>query len=142
MKIKNSTVVLVSLVIVVSVFVYYRYAKEVFQSAKPKEMAVPSDTLVTNKEVSAVITYGEPGKYSDTLRFVVVVDGEGAIQEIQTLEDATGEVPEKKKEFNELVNVLLKGKKLADLSAIDKVGKSSMTTKAFNDALPTLQAAL
>jgi hypothetical protein len=92
--------------------------------------------------VSAVITYGEPGKYSDTLRFVVVVDGEGAIQEIQTLEDATGEVPEKKKEFNELVNVLLKGKKLADLSAIDKVGKSSMTTKAFNDALPTLQAAL
>jgi hypothetical protein len=142
MKTKSSTAVVVALVIVVSVFVYYRYAKDVFQSVKPKEMAVPNETKVTTKEVNAVITYGEPGKYSDTLRFVVVVDEAGAIQEIKTLEDATGEVPEKKKEFNELVNTLLRGKKLADLTAIDKVGKSSMTTKAFNDALPVLQAAL
>ncbi len=103
---------------------------------------MPDKTTAATKEVSAVITYGEPGKYSDTLRFVVVVDEVGTIQAIKTLEDATGEVPEKKKEFNELVNTLLRGKKLVDVTAIDKVGKSSTTTKAFNDALPTLQAAL
>lgn len=107
--------------------------------AKPREASMPvSDT----KEISAVITYGETGKYSDTLRFVVVVDKAGVIQEIKTLEDATGEVPEKKKEFNALVNTQLKGKKLADISSIDKVGKSTMTTQAFNGALATLKAGL
>ncbi|MBP9728188.1 MAG: FMN-binding protein [Candidatus Moranbacteria bacterium] len=139
MKIKNSVAVALAVVIVGSVFVYYRYAKDTLQTMKPKETVAP---MAATKEVSAVITYGEPGKYSDTLRFVVTVDGAGAIQEIKTLEDATGEVPEKRKEFNELVNVQLKGKKLADISALDKVGKSTMTTKAFNDALVTLKAGL
>lgn len=139
MKVKNSVAFVFAVVIVGSVFVYYRYAKEMFQMAKPREASMPvSDT----KEISAVITYGETGKYSDTLRFVVVVDKAGVIQEIKTLEDATGEVPEKKKEFNALVNTQLKGKKLADISSIDKVGKSTMTTQAFNGALATLKAGL
>lgn len=139
MKVKNSVALVIAVAIVGSVFVYYRYAKDVLQTMKPKEAVSP---VANTKEVSAVITYGEPGKYSDTLRFVVVVDGMGAIQEIKTLEDATGEVPEKKKEFNELVNAQLKGQKLADITAIDKVGKSTMTTQAFNGALATLKAGL
>ncbi len=139
MKVKNSVALALAVVIVGSVFVYYRYAEDTFQAMKPKEVSTP---VADTKEVSAVITYGEEGKYSDTLRFVVVVDKMGAIQEIKTLEDATGEVPEKKKEFNELVNVQLKGKKLSEMTPIDKVGKSTMTTNAFNDALPKLKAAL
>lgn len=139
MKVKNSVAFVFAVVIVGSVFVYYRYAKDALQVMKPKEAVMPA---MDTKEVSAVITYGETGKYSDTLRFVVVVDKGGVIQEIKTLEDATGEIPEKKKEFNELVNVQLKGKKLADVSALDKVGKSTMTTNAFNGVLESLKAGL
>lgn len=139
MKVKNSVAFVIAVVIVGSVFVYYRYAKDALLVMKPKEAVMP---VTETKEVSAVITYGEPGKYSDTLRFVVTVDKAGVIQEIKTLEDATGEIPEKKKEFNELVNVQLKGKKLADVSALDKVGKSTMTTNAFNGALESLKAGL
>lgn len=139
MKVKNSVAFVFAVVIVGSVFVYYRYAKDVFQVMKPKEAVMPA---MDTKEVSAVITYGETGKYTDTLRFVVVVDKGGVIQEIKTLEDATGEIPEKKKEFNQLVNVQLKGKKLADVSALDKVGKSTMTTNAFNGVLESLKAGL
>lgn len=139
MKIKNSALFLIALVLVVSVFVYYRYTKEVVQSMKPAEV-VP--TVFASKEVDAEVSYEVPGGKIDHLRFVVMLDQGGAIQDIQTLDAETGQVPAKKVEFNEQVNVILKGKKLSELSAIDKVGESSMTTAAFNEALPTLQAAL
>lgn len=139
MKIKNSALFLIALVLVVSVFVYYRYAKEVVQSMKPGEAA---PTVFASKEVDAEVSYEVPGGKFDRLRFVVMVGKDGLIEDIQTLDAETGQVPKKKEEFNEQVNVILKGKKLSELSAIDKVGESSMTTAAFNEALPTLQAAL
>lgn len=141
----RKSTLLIALVVLVSVFVYYRYAKEAFR-AKEEEissLAVRQTGDVTGlKEVSAEVTYDTPGDYPDHLRFVVVVDAAGTIQSIRTLDAETGEEPAKKKEFNDQINVILKGKKLSELSAIDKVGKSSLTTDAFNEALPKLQAAL
>ncbi len=139
MKIKNSALFLIALVLVVSIFVYYRYAQGVFQSMKPAAVTVP--TVATSKEVSAEVTYSVSEEKSDTLRFVVTMNKEGIIESIQTLDAETGQIPEKKKAFNEEVNVLLKGKKLSDLGPIDKVAQSSLTTKAFNEVLPKLQAA-
>lgn len=136
MKTKKSVLV-VGLVVLVGTFAYYRYAKDVFQSVRYESLFRSAP-----KEVSAEVTYGTPGEYSDTLRFVVKVDGRGVIQNIQTLDAKTGEVPEKKKPFNEEVNVLLRGKKLKDIDKIDKVAKASMTTAAFNDALDDLKAGL
>lgn len=136
MKTRKSSVV-IALVVLVSVFVYYRYARDVFQDVRFQNFF-----MGTPKDVSADVTYETaPGKW-DHLRFVVTVDGFGRIQNIQTLDFETGQIPEKKKEFNEQVNVILKGKKLSELSAIDKVGSSSLTTKAFNDSLGKLQAEL
>lgn len=130
-----------AIVILVSVFVYYRYAKDIL--VMPKENVVATDSgMMGTRELSSVVTYDAYEGKMDTLRFVVVVDSEGTIVEIKTLEASTGEVPEKKKEFNSEVNVLLKGKKLSELKAIDKVGESSKTTAAFNSALPELQANL
>jgi uncharacterized protein YpmB len=144
MKMRKS-VLLIALVVLVSIFVYYRYAKEVFQ-AQEKDAAPlavrQADDMTGLREVSALVTYDTPGDYPDSLRFVVVVDAEGTIQDISTLDAETGEIAEKKKEFNTEVNMILKGKKLSELSAIDKVGKSSLTTDALNEALPKLQAAL
>lgn len=145
MKIKKSSL-LIAAVVVSSIFVYYRYTKEVLQSGKEQAstMVVRDESVNTPglKEVSAEVTYDTPGDYPDHLRFVVALDGEGTIQSIQTFDAETGEVPEKKKEFTEQINVLLKGKKLSELSAIDKVGKSSLTTDAFNQALGDLKAKL
>jgi len=145
MNIKKSSV-LIAAVVVLSVFVYYRYTKEVLQSGKEESSAIvvrdESTKMPGLKEVSAEVTYDTPGDYPDHLRFVVTLDGEGAIQSIQTFDAETGKVPEKKKEFTEQINVLLKGKKLSELSAIDKVGKSSLTTDAFNQALGDLKAKL
>lgn len=142
LKTKKSVLLIVGLIVAISIFAYYRYTKDLFQPFKQDEVVVKSDTYESTRGVSAVVSYDPVEGKTDTLRFVVTVDQMGQIQNIQTLDAASGEVPEKKKEFNEQINVILKGKKLSELSAIDKVGTSSLTTKAFNDALPELQAAL
>lgn len=149
-KTKKSTW-LIALVVLVGVFAYYQFAKDFFQSDK-REMGSSADTTppvkkveelaVGMREVSGTVSYETPNGGTDNLRFVVTVDKDGIIQSVQTLDAETNEVPEKKKEFNAEVNVILKGKKLSELTAIDKVGKSSLTTKAFNDSLDQLKAAL
>lgn len=144
-KMKKSTA-LIALVVVVSVFVYYRYAQQVLAPSKeeantpaaPKKM---EDAAAQGwKEVSAEVSYSTPGDSVDHLRFVVSLDKQGVIQQIQTLDAETNEIPEKKQEFNDQINGILKGKKLSELTAIDKVGKSSLTTDAFNQALSKLQS--
>ncbi len=136
---------MIAAVIVGTVFVYYLYAEDMMWLSrgnevmvKPEGMAKPSAT----SERSATVSYEVPGEKIDHLRFVVTLDAEGMIQKIATLDAETNEIPAKKVEFNDQVNVLLKGKKLADLSNIDKVGTSSLTTEAFNDALKDLKAGL
>ncbi|MBP7060613.1 MAG: hypothetical protein KBA91_01380 [Candidatus Moranbacteria bacterium] len=149
LKTKKSVLLGIGLIIVISVFVYYRYAKDIFQSWKQEEVVAKPGMAGTTgapgfslKELSAVVSYEASEGKTDSLRFVVVVDKEGAIQEIRTLDAASGEVPEKKKEFNEQINVVLKGKKLSELTTIDKVGTSTLTTNAFNQVLGDLQSGL
>lgn len=132
--------IIVSVIIVVTVAVYLREVAKVLQGWRPE---VASEAAMQKpKEVSAVVTYEVPGEKFDTLRFVVKLDDAGAIDEIRTLDAETNEIPEKKKEFNDEVNVILKGKKLSELAKIDKVGKSTLTTDAFNEALDKLKAEL
>lgn len=139
-KVRSYGIFLIASVIVVTVFVYYKYTKDMFFPVREGVMSAGEQSGV--KSVSAVVTYDAYEGKMDTLRFVVLLNQSGAIEDIQTLDLATNEVPEKKKEFNAQVNELLKGKKLSELTAIDKVGESSRTTEAFNKVLPELQAAL
>lgn len=147
---KKVSLFLIATTIVVTVFVYYRYSQNAFLSSKQDEVIVkpgmagtPSAPVTPEfRDVNAVVKYEVPNDKFDTLRFVVTVSKDGTIQKIQTFDAATGEAPEKKKEFTEQINVILKGKKLSDLEAIDKVGTSSLTTTAFNSALGDLKKAL
>lgn len=135
-------IVVVVVVIVVTAFVYLREVAKVLQGWRPEAAPATEVAMQKPKEVSAVVSYEVPGEKIDTLRFVVTLDDVGAIEQIQTLDAETNEVPEKKKEFNDQVNVMLKGRKLSELTAIDRVGQSTLTTNAFNEALDTLKAAL
>lgn len=144
LKMRKSAV-LVLLVVVLSVFIFYRYAVKIIQSTNRCGQPVPTADMVVAapKELSTIITYeAYDGGHFDTLRFVLTVDTEGVIQSVKTLDAVTNEVPEKKKEFNELLTVIIVGKKLNDLSALDKVGQSSRTTTAFNSAIDALKAQL
>lgn len=141
-KLKKGTI-WVLVVLVVSVFIFYRYAVKVIQSNNNCVLPVPTTDMVPAgpRELSTIISYeAYDGGHFDTLRFVLGVDDQGVIQSVKTLDAVTNEVPEKKKEFNELLTVIIVGKKLSDLTALDKVGQSSRTTTAFNRAIDPLKA--
>lgn len=145
-KTKKSTWI-VGAVVLVAFFAYYQFAKDTFRVGTRSEEETPAfkkaEEVATGwREVSAVTSYDTPNDGRDTLRFVVTLDQQGTIQGIKTLDAETNTIAEKKVEFSEQLTVILKGKKLSELQNIDKVGKSSLTTTAFNSALADLKAAL
>lgn len=141
-KIKKG-IVLIAVVIVLSVFVYYRYATKVFQANRHEEAPpVALAPAVGSKEVSAVVSYMATEDKEDTLRFVLTIDKQGTIIGVSTLDAKTNEVPPKKIEFNQGLSTIITGKKLSELTAVDKIGKSTLTTKAFNSAIDQLKAQL
>ncbi|MDO8566045.1 MAG: hypothetical protein Q7S04_02565 [Candidatus Moranbacteria bacterium] len=141
-NIKKGTA-LIAVVVLVSVFVYYRYAVKILQVNKGENTTPVTDMLpVGAKKVSAVVKYMATEDKEDELRFVLTVDKSGIITELATLDAKTNEVPEKKKDFNRQVSVMIVGKKLSELTAIDNVAKSTLTTKAFNSVVDQLKAQL
>lgn len=141
-NIKKSTAV-IAVVVLVSVFVYYRYTVKVLQVNKSEDV-VPmlNAPVVGAKKVSATVKYMATEDKEDELRFVLTLDKQGVITAVSTLDAKTNEVPEKKKPFNEQASVMIVGKKLSELSAIDNVAKSTLTTAAFNSVVDELKAQL
>lgn len=144
---KKRVLMLIGGVVLISIFAYYRSAKEIIWGTKNEQAdsEANKNELVqgrNTRDISAEASYPTPGDYDDNLRFIVTIDTDGVIQKIQTLDAETNQVPAKKVEFTEQINAILKGKKLSELTQIDKVGKSSLTTDAFNSALAKLQASI
>lgn len=139
--IKKSTAVIVA-VLLISVFVYFGYVTKVLQERNGGVVPIAEAPATGSKKVSAEVKYMATEDKEDFLRFVLTLDKQGNITEVATLDAKTDEVPEKKKEFNEQLTVVIKGKKLSELSAIDKVGTSTLTTKAFNSVIDQMKAQL
>lgn len=113
--------------------------------SEPSKSAVPEAPAAMNKEakeISVNASYGNPsGK--DDVKFSLFVDSTGMIVDAKVGVLATNEISKKRQvAFAEGLPQAVKGKKLSELSSIDKVGGSSLTTKAFNDSLAELKSAL
>lgn len=139
-KIKKG-IILIAVVIVLTVFIYYRYSVKILQVNRGADV-VPMATVPVNepKKVSAVVKYMATEDKEDTLRFVLTLDKDGVITEVSTVDAETNLVPEKKKPFNEGLSVIIKGKKLSELGKVDKIGTSTYTTDAFNSVIDQLKA--
>lgn len=118
-------------------------------SASPsgRAMTEPSTGVVTDpstvKKMATVnTTYNNPAG-SDEVGFLLMMDENGVIVEAITQVLATHEISKARQAaFGAGLGAAIKGKKLSELSAIDRVGGSSLTTAAFNEALPALKAQL
>ncbi len=108
-----------------------------------------SDSMVTTatppagqKNLSVQTHYSNPGG-GDDVAFMLMVDANGVITQATTEVLAHNDISKMRQAAfaAELPKVIV-GKKLSDLSSIDRVGGSSLTTKAFNDVLPQLKAQL
>ncbi len=97
----------------------------------------PSEDITT--EVRTTTSYESPAG-EEEVSFILMVDNEGIITEAQT--EVLGKAPisiTRQESFAAELPTAVVGKKLADLTNVDRVGGSSLTTGAFNAVLPELQ---
>lgn len=92
-----------------------------------------------SREMSVVRTHEVPGG-EDVVRFTVYIDDGGLIVGTRARGEFDPSSDTKLEEFSENLLLVIKGKKLADLEEVDRVGTSSLTTEAFNDSLGELKA--
>lgn len=136
-------VVAIATVIVLSGAVFYFYAEQLWYGFFPTAEAPTAPAVATPQkkgEVSAEVTYEVPeASLTHHVRFTLLLDDTGAITEAKMVELPKEESSEKQKEFGQNLTVMIKGKKLAELTQVDKVGKSTLTTDAFNSVIDELK---
>ena len=109
---------------------------------KMEGMNHDSMPMMDAKKVSVKSEYETPAG-SDPIGFSVTVDKEGIITDAALEVLASNEISEKwQQNVAKLLPTAIKGKKLSELTKVDKIGGSSLTTEAFNAALPQLKAQL
>lgn len=92
------------------------------------------------KMVKSEQTYTTPAG-EEKVAFVVYVDANGVVTDAETTIGAKAPTSVmRQKSFAAELPTVLKGKKLSELTKIDRVGGSSLTTGAFNKALTDLKA--
>lgn len=151
-KIPRGIVAIAIVIVLTGVLFYYQYAqKEVMTSDRavlpparptPTTAATPTPTSTT-REVSVVTTYDVPeADITHQVKFTAVLDTEGRVLTMKMAEMPKEEASVKQQEFADNLTMMIKGKKLSELTRVDKVGKSTITTDAFNAILGGLRSQL
>lgn len=107
------------------------------------ETSVPKTEVVGETKTASVQTsYKNPGG-EDKVGFSVSVDESGTITKASVDVLATNPTSKMRQQaFAAGLPKAIEGKKISDLTAIDKVGGSSLTTNSFNASLAQLKAGI
>lgn len=140
---KSKRNLLVAIVVLAAAaLLVYRYMPALVQVRGDSARAGSDSDLAAAREVSAVATYEVPGG-TDKVRFTIGLDTGGRVVSVKSSDVLKGDaVSENLAKFSSGLLVVIKGKKLSELTAMDRIGKSSLTTAAFNASLPDLQKQL
>ncbi len=118
----------------------YKYVPVLLQAPNDAAQGVADTNLAATREVSTIATYESPGG-TDKVRFSIGLDAGGRVVSVRASDALKGDaVSENLAKFSTGLLLVIKGKKLSELSAVDRIGKSSLTTAAFNASLPALKA--
>lgn len=105
-----------------------------------EEVPLVSELKLGERKISVRTSYETPAGSND-IGFSVVVDAEDIIRDASVEVLATHEVSRMRQQsFAKELPEILRGKKLHELQALDLVGESSLTTKAFNESLDALRS--
>lgn len=111
------------------------------ESARSTSLQI-GETPVGGKRVSAQVEYDSPGGM-DQVKFELIVDESGKIiQAGLTPRASNRESDQWINSFEKAFPSVVVGKKLADMTDLDIVARASLTTDAFNQALPSLKKQL
>lgn len=138
MPIKRNVLIIIAIVLIAG-FAYFKSA--IIQFVGLDDIfGWGEEGVVTAREVSQVIRYEAPNG-EDVVRFTLTIDTEGAITHVSSVNLADPS-NEHLVAFSEELQTIIEGTKLSDLEPVDKIGTSSLTTAAFNDAIEGLKAQL
>jgi len=132
---KISTYIVIIALILAGFGVYYR--------AELAQYFFPEGERSYAQKVTTTVSYEVPDG-TDVEEFIVFLDAEGRIVDFSA-RDTEDPQSHAQTQLNAFSNELIKeirGKKLSELEAVDKVGSSSLTTAAFNNALPNFKSQL
>lgn len=108
----------------------------------PSEVPGLEEAAPGDQEVSVETTYQSPAQL-ENVSFTLSVDEEGVITRAESTVLAEHPISIMRQEsFAAEFPAALQGKKLAELTQVDRIGGSSLTTGAFNRALADLKAQL
>ena len=138
-----------SLIIAAAVFVVvalltYRFSGAILRANNVDAVPVSANepNLAVAREVSSVATYESPGG-TDKVRFTIGLDAGGRVISVKSTDALKGdEVSDNLAKFSTGLLLVIRGKKLSEFSGVDRIGKSSLTTAAFNASLSALKAQL
>lgn len=106
----------------------------------PEEVPFVLELKPGERKTSVRTSYDTPAGSND-IGFSVVVDEDDIIRDASVEVLATHEISRMRQQsFAKELPEILKGKKLHELQALDLVGESSLTTKAFNESLDALRS--
>lgn len=134
---KRDTVITIAVLFVAFIVILYRQFST--EPTKVEEIVIVAEEEAALREISTVVSYEAPGK-TDIVEFTVFVNEAGEIQDILTVDLNSPKHTEKLIEFSSTLLTAIKGKKLDELEAVDRVGTSTLTTDAFNNGLEALKA--
>ena len=111
-------------------------------SSAPATLTNTAVTTTEGKKLADQETYQSPAG-PEKVAFTLTVDQQGVITDAQTENMAVAPTSKMRQDsFAKELPKAIVGKKLANLTKIDRVGGSSLTTGAFNAALVKLKAQL
>ena len=140
---KNKRNLIIAAIAVAAVaLLSYRYVPALVQARNDAARAVNDTNPAATREVSTVATYEAPGG-TDKVRFTIGLDAGGRVVSVKSTDALKGdEVSENLAKFSDGLLLVIRGKKLSELTDVDRIGKSSLTTTAFNASLADLQEQL
>lgn len=109
----------------------------------PQPTPAPADGsagVVSAKTVTTIATYHVPSG-DEKVGFTLTLDQSGVVTDATTEILGVAPITKSRQEaFAKALPETIKGKKLSELTHIDRVGGSSLTTAAFNQSLAALKA--
>lgn len=140
---KNPRSLIIAAIAVAAVaLLSYRYVPALVQARSDAAQTATDTNPAATREVSTVATYQSPGG-TDKVRFTIGLDAGGRVISVKSTDALKGdEVSDNLAKFSTGLLLVIRGKKLSEVTAVDRIGKSSLTTAAFNASLPALKAQL
>ena len=134
--------IIAAIAVAAVVLLSYRYVPALLQARNDSAQGAIGTNPAATREVSTIATYEAPGG-TDKVRFTIGLDTGGRVVSVKASDALKGDaVSENLAKFSTGLLLVIKGKKLSELTAVDRIGKSSLTTDAFNASLPALKSQL